>query len=88
MAENNFSGYLRALGCASTMSFLSLAGCATPQSGILTERYDFIGDPQQQKNIFVFLDGTSNDGRADEKKATNVWPAIRLEETRNSPGCT
>jgi uncharacterized protein (DUF2235 family) len=66
------------------LSLLCLEGCATfpaPQF----EVHPFSGNPNEPKNIFVFLDGTSNDGRTEERKATNVWRLFdKVTDTSNA----
>jgi hypothetical protein len=65
------------------ISLLCLEGCTSlPAPDI--EKYEFRGNQNEPKNIFVFLDGTSNDGRVDENKATNVWRLFKKVTTTHN----
>lgn len=44
----------------------------------------FTGDPNQKKNIFVFLDGTAND----QKSQTNVWKMFQIVNVNKDPQIT
>jgi uncharacterized protein (DUF2235 family) len=62
-------------GCAST------AGNDNTSSEFFTEVSPFSGNPTENKNIFVFLDGTANNPAS----GTNVWRLYQLVLQNNDP---
>lgn len=67
-----------------------LIGCVTVSFGdeestdVFIDRHDLSGDPNNQKRIFVFLDGTENDPAS----GTNVWRLYDLLSNNNDPQMT
>ncbi len=72
---------MQMFSCVAAAVFL--VGCAHGAAN-LSLKHSFRGDPDKQKDIFVFLDGTKND----PSSRTNVWKLYDLLDTDNAPQMT